>query len=324
MIRIFLTAVAVVVAIGAPFVVTDLYFQQVMVIFGIYAIFAVALDILFGFLGVHSFGHAAFFGGGAYVCGILMETYGVSFGLSLVAATVLSALLGLLVAIPALRMRGIYFAITTLFCAEVVRLIVTNVPSVTRGTMGLTTPLPSFPGVPYGYENLGFYYLTFAVLALSCFLLERFRRSPLGRSFIAIRENEQLAASVGVPVFRIKFYAFGVSGGLAGLAGAIYAPFIGIISPDLLSPTYSAMGMLMVVVGGFGTIYGAIFGAFMFSVVTEIFRAAAELRMIIFSALLIAAIIFMPRGVLTPLIDYLRRPSRREPAVLDVNRKDEA
>ena len=316
MLRISLALAALLVIAVAPFVVIDPYFQQVLVIFGIYAIFAVALDILFGFLGVHSFGHAAFFGGGAYVCGILMETYGVSFGAALVAATLFSAVLGFLIAIPALRMRGIYFAITTLFCAEVVRLVVTNVPNVTRGVMGLTTPMPSFPGVPYGYETAIFYYITFAILVLACFLLERFRVSPFGRSFVAIRENEQLAASVGVPVFRIKFYAFGVSGGLAGLAGAIYAPLIGIISPDLLSPTYSAMGMLMVVVGGFGTIYGAIFGAFMFSVVTEFFRAAAELRMIIFSGILIAAIIFMPRGVLTPLVEYLRRPSGKDKAGL--------
>ncbi len=322
MLRISLVAMALLVVAVAPFVVTDAYFQQVLVIFGIYAIFAVALDILFGFLGVHSFGHAAFFGGGAYVCGILMETWALPFGVALVAATLASAALGFLIAIPALRMRGIYFAITTLFCAEIVRLVVTNVPEVTRGVMGLTTPMPSFPGVSYRYETVAFYYLTFAILVLACFLLERFRISPLGRSFIAIRENEQLAASVGVPVFRIKFYAFGVSGGLAGLAGAIYAPFIGIISPDLLSPTYSAMGMLMVVVGGFGTIYGAIFGAFMFSVVTEFFRAAAELRMIIFSGILIAAIIFMPRGVLTPLVEYLRRPAVR--AKTAPSEKDEA
>lgn len=294
----FVLLLAIVLAVAvAPLIITDPYFRYVLVICGIYSIYAVALDLVVGYVGIDSFGHAAFFGCGAYTSGTLMFHIGLPFWSTIPLAMLLSGLLGVCISVPALRLRGVYFAMTTLAAAEIVRLVVMNWPSVTRGMLGLTVPTPEMPFVEPGDEVIVFYYLTFACLIAVCILCRLFIRTPVGRAVIAIRENEDLAAAVGIPAFRLKSGVFVASAMLSGLAGAIYAPFVSILSPDVLSVNYSALGLLMVIVGGKGTIYGALIGAFMFSVVTEAFRVASDLRMIVFSLLLILSIIFMPQGI---------------------------
>jgi branched-chain amino acid transport system permease protein len=319
--RLLLLLMATVALLAAPLVVTDPYFRNVMVVFGIYAILAVSLDIIVGFVGIDSFGHAAFFGGGAYATAITMKA-GWPFWLAMPFGALFAALLGLIVSIPALRMRGVYFAITTLACAEIVRLIVINLPELTRGVMGLSVPSVEFPFVEYGGETVAFYYLVVVTLALVCFLFQRFLHSARGRAMLAIRENEALASAVGIPPRRVLRAVFTVSALVAGLAGSIYAPFVGIISPDVISVNYSALAILMVVLGGRGTIYGPIVGAAMFSVVTEFFRIASDLRMIIFSVLLVLAIMLTPRGIAAPLLDYLARLMKRGYAAATPSDKD--
>lgn len=287
-----------------PLVSRDRYFTSVLVLCGIYAIFAVSLDLIVGFLGVFSFGHAAFFGAGAYVAGVMQTRYGWSYWPTLPLAVIAAALLGLVFTLPALRMRGIYFAITTLACAEIARLAVVSFPEVTRGSMGLPVPAPAPPWNLSMEHGILFFYVVAALLLIVCVLMRRFTDSAIGRGLIAIRENESLALSVGIPVLTTTTAVFTVSSGLAGLSGALYAGFVGIASPDLMSVSYSALALLMVIVGGRGTIWGGIAGAFMFTGVTEFFRVADEMRMIFFSALLILSMIAMPQGIVAPLLRF--------------------
>ncbi len=285
-----------------PWTVPDRYFLSVLVVCGIYSIYAVSLDLIVGYLGVFSFGHAAFFGVGAYVAGVLQTRYGLSYWATLPAAMAMSAALGLLFTVPALRTRGIYFAITTLACAEITRLGVVSFPELTRGYMGLSVPQP---GAPLGLaleHGILFFYLVYLLLLVVCIMVRRFIDSAMGRGLVAIRENESLALSVGIPVLSTTVAVFTVSSALAGLSGALYAGFVGIASPELMSVSYSALALLMVIVGGRGTVWGGIAGAFMFTVVTEFFRVADEMRMVFFSALLIVSMIAMPRGLIAPLL----------------------
>lgn len=296
---------ALIAIVVLPHVVADRYFMSVIIVCGIYALFAVSLDLIVGFLGVYSFGHAAFLGLGAYTSGILITRYDVSFWLTMPLAAAIAGGVGFLFALPAWRTRGIFFAITTLALAEIVQLVIINVPDVTRGSMGLSIPRPEIPKGFVVDDNGVFFYVTYGLLFLATLAILRFMTSPAGRGLVAIRENEDLAASIGIPVQSITTIVFVASAGLAGLAGSIYGGYIGIASPDLMSVNYSALALLMVIVGGRGTVFGAIMGAFIFSVVTEIFRVADEWRMIAFSLLLIVSMIAMPRGIVAPLLALL-------------------
>lgn len=302
-----LTIVAIAAIALLPIVVTDAYWRSVLTTCGVYAIFAVALDVIVGFVGIYSFGHAAFFGFGAYVSGLLISSANVSFPLALAAATFGSGALGAVLTFPVLRLKGPYFAIATLASAELLRLVAVNWTELTHGVVGLNVPSPAIPFVQPGHELLAFYYLAYGILIASCLVLARFFRSPSGRAVIGVRENEQLASAIGIPAVALKSAMLTVSAALAGAAGALYAPFVGIVSPDLVSVNYSALGLLMVIVGGQGTLVGPILGAFVFTVVTELFRVASDLRMICFSLGLIAAITLTPRGLIAPLLDLGRR-----------------
>ncbi len=309
MIRLSLSVVVAVIALF-PVLFTGPYIRQVAVLCGIYAIYAVSVDIIAGLIGLYSFGQAAFLGVGGYVAALLMMHFNAPLWAVLPASMLIAGLLGTILILPALRLRGVYFAIVTLACGEICRLVAINWTDLTRGVIGLPITVNAFPALPDSAQILAFYYLSYGLLAVACFFLYRFLKSPTGQAIIAVRENEMLAASVGVPILRLKSTLLIISAMLAGLAGAIYAPFVGIVSPDLLSVDYSAVGLLMVVVGGQGTIIGAIIGAFIFTGLTELLRFASELRMVIFSVALIISIIMMPKGIVAPFLAFLMRSRR--------------
>jgi branched-chain amino acid transport system permease protein len=295
----------VVLILITPYLPVDQYMLGVLVVCGIYALYAVSLDLIVGFLGVYSFGHAAFFGVGAYVSGVLFTRFGWSYWTTLPVAAGMCGLLGLVFTVPALRTRGIYFAITTLACAEISRLAIVSVPSLTRGYMGLSLPQVSAPLAVSINRTQAFFYIAFGLLLLVCVAIERLRVSRAGRAVLAIRENEPLAVSIGIPAVTVTVLVFGLSACIAGLAGSLYAGFVGIASPDLLSVSYSALALLMVIVGGRGTIWGAVIGAFVFTVVSELLRVAAEWRTVFFSAMLIVSMIALPGGIAAPFLSRL-------------------
>jgi len=300
-----------VVALLLPIVFQDAYLRNILVIFGIYCLLALSLNIIVGYIGEVSLGHAAFFGLGGYASAILSKTVGFPVLLSIPSAVVISGILGLFIGYLALRLRGPYFAITTLAFAEIIRLIVTNWVDLTRGPLGFTQIPPLVLGIPGWFEfkvmsELRYYYFVLVLVGLVFLLIYNVVHSPTGRTFLAIREQEPLARSVGISPFRYRVLAFVISTMIAGLAGAAYAHFFRIISPDINMVYYSAIPLMMVMVGGRGTLLGPFLGALLFAVLPELFRTAGTIRMVFFASFLLATIVYMPEGIAVKIQTFIR------------------
>ena len=298
-------------ALLLPILFQDPYLRNILVIFGIYCLLALSLNIIVGYIGEVSLGHAAFFGLGGYASAILSKTVGFPVLLAIPGAVALSGVLGLFIGYLALRLRGPYFAITTLAFAEIIRLIVTNWVDLTRGPLGFTQIPPLVLGIPGWFEfkvmnELHYYYFVLVLVGLVFLLIYNLIHSPTGRTFLAIREQEFLARSVGISPFRYRVLAFVISTMIAGLAGAAYAHFFRIISPDINMVYYSAIPLMMVMVGGRGTLLGPFLGALLFAVLPELFRTAGTIRMVFFASFLLATIVYMPEGIAVKIQNYVR------------------
>lgn len=286
-------------ALLAPLVFSDPYILSILIAFCIFAILSTGLNIVTGYLGELSFGHAAFFGIGAYASAILTKSLGLSFWLAIWLAILSAGIVGTIVAFLSLRLKGAYFAIVTLAFAEIMRLVVLNWVGLTKGPMGFTgIPRVTFFGFEFS-TPLSYYYLVLCFLALALYFTSRLVSSKSGRAFVAVREQPDLAKSIGVDVFKTKIVAFAVSTMLAGLAGVLYAHFYRILMPEQLGLYYTTTALVMVMVGGRGTLWGPVAGAFIFTVIPEFLRMAGELRLILFAVILGLSCIFMPEGITT-------------------------
>ena len=244
--------------VAAPLVLPDYYVGQLTQVM-IFALAGVGLMLLTGFTGLVSLGHAAFFGIGAYAEAVLLG-YGVPFPLTFLAAASLAALAGVGIGLPTLRLAGLYLAIATFAFSLIVQEALTRWESVTRGNNGLTVP----PLRVFGWElSKGdpFYYLTAVTLALVILGALNLLRSPTGRALIAIRDSEIAAQSMGVRLSRYKTTAFALSAGVTGLAGALYAHKLRFLSPESFTVLQSLQLLVLVVVGGLGSLHGAVYGA---------------------------------------------------------------
>lgn len=281
------------VAVALPLALTDGYMRNIAVLFCINASFAAGLNLLIGYVGQISFGHAAFLGIGAYASGLLATNLGLPLWVTLPCAVLIAGAVGALVALVSLRLGGVYLAIVTLAFAEIMRLVVLNWTSFTRGPMGLHVPKPHMPGD----FDLAYYYMVLLILGGTIWLTSRLLQAPVGRAFLAVRDAENLAESVGINTFGVKVLGFALSTGIAGAAGAAYAHYYGVITPELLGVGYTATGLLMVIVGGKSRLYGPLLGALIFTVLPETLRMAGSLRMIVFGLLLLLTILFLPQGL---------------------------
>ncbi|MBE7417577.1 MAG: branched-chain amino acid ABC transporter permease [Ideonella sp.] len=225
----------------------------------VYAIAGVGMMLLAGYAGQVSLGHAAFFAAGAYVEAIAL-TQGWPFAASFVAAGAIAALLGLVIGLPALRMSGIYLAVATLAFAFVVEEVLARWESMTRGNNGLTVPPLTIGPLALDAE-WKLYYLALAVLVLALLGVRNLLRSKTGRALMALRDSEIAAQSMGVALARTKLVAFAASAALTGLAGALYAHKIQFLSPDQFTINTSVELLVLVLVGGLGSLHGAVFGA---------------------------------------------------------------
>jgi len=244
--------------LAAPLVLAEFYVGELSQIF-ILSIAGVGLMLLIGFTGLVSLGHGAFMAIGAYTNTYLIAK-GVPFLVAFPAAGLAAVLAGIIIAVPANRMTGIYLAIATLAFSQIVEQLVIRWEPVTRGFQGLPVPAPDLFGyqLTRGWE---FYYLCLAVLVLVVLAAVNLVRSPTGRAMVAIRDSEISAQSLGVNLFRYKTAVFALSAGITGLAGALFAHRMRFISPDAFNILLSIQLLLMVVVGGLGSIHGAILGA---------------------------------------------------------------
>lgn len=292
------------------------YYGGIATTAAVFALLALSVDLVFGRLGYISFGHAAFFGLGAYAAALLNTVTGMNFWLAAALAALPSAALGALVGFASLRVGGAYFAIASLTTAEILRLVAANWMPVTRGPLGILVAAPEVaPLAALGLTDRQSHLVVIVIVAAIAFAaVARLMRSPLGRSWLAVRESMDLAESIGIPTLRARVANLALSGAIAGIAGAMFIPKILVVSPELLSATYSAMGLLMVILGGKGTLLGPVIGGIVFAVLPEALRILDEFRLAIFAILILVMIRLKPEGIVALVGDALRALRKADPA----------
>ncbi len=269
----------------------------------IYAMAAASLNLVLGYGGMVSFGHAAFFGAGAYIVGILAAEGVFSLWLAWPAAIVAAALGALVIGALSLRTRGVYFIMITLAFAQMMYYVFVSLKAY-GGDDGLSLPRRSTAGFGISLANeFVWYYLVLALLAAVLYLLHRLVHSRFGRVIEAIRENETRAAAVGYPVYRYRLACFVISGAIAGLAGALIANHTSYVSPGLLHWVQSGTLMIMVILGGVGRFWGGPVGAAVLLSLEELFSGSKLLGdyalhwQLPIGVILLAVVLFAPRGI---------------------------
>jgi branched-chain amino acid transport system permease protein len=297
-----IAALLVLVALAAlPLVGASFYVDLVTKVL-ILALFAASLDLLVGYTGLVSFGHAAFFGIGAYTLALLAPRYeAASLWPTLAAALVISALAALVIGAFVIRTKGVYFIMVTLAFAQMFFFLFHDT-EFGRGSDGISMnfkPTASIAGfTPFDLGNATHaYYVVLAVLVAVLAFLRTLLRSPLGHALQGIRSNEHRMRSLGFPVARYKLASFTLAGALAGLAGYLSAMQFGFVNPELFSWHQSGNVLLMVILGGFGTLYGAVAGAFAFVLLQELFQSITSHWQLLFGATIIALVLVAPGGL---------------------------
>ncbi len=289
----------------APILLDKYWLSQLtfMLIFGIVAL---GLMVLTGYAGLFSLGHASFMGVGAYVEGVLAAK-GVPFPVSISLAILISATFGALVGIPALRLKGIYLAIATLAFGFVVEEVFLRWESVTGGSLGLMVPPIRFGDLTVTDSRI-FYFICLFLTVLTTLAVLNLLRSRTGRAFIAVRDSEVSAQSMGIRLSAYKARAFMFSAALAGLGGALYAHHIRYISPDQFGLHQSIELLMMVVLGGLGSVHGAYLGAALMIALPQLISIGKDylpaalgqapgLQLMIFGVVLVLFVLFEPTGV---------------------------
>ncbi len=303
--QVFWYGLLLVVLLAAPWWASEYMMTQLHFI-GIYSIAGLGLMLLVGFTGQISLGHAAFLAVGAYTEALLAAA-GWPFWLSLPCAALLSAAVGIVVGLPALRLKGIYLAIATLAFGVIAEEIAARWESLTGGNSGLhVKPIELFGAKLDG--DADFYYLVLALTAVCCVALANLLRSPTGRAFFAIRDSEISAACMGVNLAKYKTLSFALSAGLTGIGGALYAHKVSFISPEQFTLLVSIELVTLVILGGVGSLHGAVLGAAFIIVLPQLIAivkdylpaavaGAAGLQSTVFGLVLIGFIIFEPMGL---------------------------
>jgi branched-chain amino acid transport system permease protein len=291
--------------VAAPWIVSEYALSQLTFIL-IYGIAGLGLMLLAGFTGLFSIGHAAFLGVGAYTEAVLAAK-GWPFPLSMAMACVLSAAVGVVVGLPALRVKGIYLGIATLAFGFIVEEVLARWESVTGGNGGLSVKGMALAGWQVG-SGAEFYLVCLVLAVLSTLAVLNLLRSPTGRAFVAIRDSEISAQSMGIHLARYKSLSFAISAALAGLGGALYAHKISFLSPEQFNIIQSIDLLLLVVIGGLGSVHGAFLGAIFLIAMPQLIALgkdalppaigqAAGLQGVVYGTVLILFVLFEPMGL---------------------------
>jgi len=276
----------------------------------IFALFAMSLDLLLGYTGLASLGHAAYFGVASYAVALLVLRAGVGAAAAFPAALAASAALGALFAPLALRARGSYFLMITFALAQVVWSVAFGWRTLTNGDDGM-------PGVPrpnFGWSLEGaasFYYFALVLVALAALLLVAIVRSPFGRALRGIRDSESRMQALGYDVWRYQFVAFVLSAAFAGLAGALYAYLNRFVGPEYLFVIQSAEALIMVILGGAGTLLGPAIGAFIIVFLEDFVSSITEHWVMVLGIIYVLVTLFAPRGLIGLAVAFYER--RAEP-----------
>ncbi|MBI1805726.1 MAG: branched-chain amino acid ABC transporter permease [Ignavibacteria bacterium] len=287
------------------------YYFQIIIYIGINIILATSLNLINGFAGQFSLGHAGFMSLGAYTASLVSSTLHASSGnpvdililpLALLLGGAVAALAGLLVGIPTLRLKGDYLAITTLGFGEIIRVVIQNL-NFLGGARGFT-------GIP----KLANFFWVFSVVSIVVFAISNLINSTYGKGFLAVRDDEIAAQAMGINTTKYKVIAFITGAFFAGIAGGLYAHFISYINPQQFSFIKSIEIVVMVIIGGMGSTVGVIIAAIVLTILPEALRGIAEYRMVIYSLMLVVIMISRPQGLfgksfrLKELVAKFRRP----------------
>lgn len=281
------------------------YMLRILNIAILFAIAALGLQIIIGYTGIFSFGHAALFGVGAYAYAIACTKWGLAFPIAILLATLLTVVVALLI-VPVFRLRGHYVAVSTLVIGEIIVILIMNWKAVTNGAYGIFGIPPPRLGSWTIETDKGFFVFGSLTLALVTWGLKRLVGSRLGQGMRAVRTNELAAAAFGIGAFGMRVLAFVIGAVCAGLAGALYASYVSYINPQYFGFEASVVMVVMVVIGGLGSLAGAIVGAAFVILLPEALRFLSEYRLVLYGALIVGFMVALPGG----LADLGRRAIR--------------
>src|SRR3990172_9517668 len=283
--------------VGVPFFLNN-YFIDVLTLTGIYVVLALGLNIVVGLAGLLDLGYIAFYAIGAYTYALLFIHFGVSYWVGMPLGGLAAAGFGMILGLVTLRLRGDYLAIVTLGFIQIVHLVLNNWDSLTHGPNGiLNIGRPAIGNFQF-QEPIHFYYLILSIAVLTAVVISRLNNSRIGSAWIAMREDEIAAAAMGIDTTRMKCLAFSLGAFWAGIAGVFFAGKFAFVSPESFTFFESVFVLAMVVLGGMGSIQGAIVGATILIVLPEVLRGFASYRMLIFGAALVAMMVFRPQGLI--------------------------
>ena len=303
--QVFWYALLLLALLAAPWLFTEYWLAQLTFVL-IYSVVGLGLMLLSGFTGLFSLGHAAFLGVGAYTQAALTNA-GVPAPLALVAAGLLAAAVGMIVGLPALRVKGIYLAIATLAFGFIVEEVFARWERVTGGNAGIHIQAPDVFGIKLDTDT-SFYFACLVVTVLATLAILNLLRAPTGRAFVAIRDSEVSAQSMGIHLARYKTLSFAISAALAGVGGALYAHKLKFISPDQFNILQSIDLVLMIVIGGVGSIHGAFLGAIFLITMPQVIALGKDflpatigqapgLQGLVYGLVLIGFVLFEPQGL---------------------------
>lgn len=300
-------AVAAVIVIAIPFLTPNNYIMQIINMIGIYIILGTGINILTGYTGQLSLGQAAFFGIGAYTAALTNTRFGFGFLPALVCAMVLTGIFGLVLAVPALKVKGSYLALLTMGFGEIVRIVMINWTPVTNGTAGvLGIESPKFFG--FAFDTLPKYYFLIVIFVVAGLLYQnRLIKTRTGRALIAIREDNEAAELTGINVTTYKIRAFVLSAVYCGIAGVLYAMMIKYVSPDTFTNNTSSIILWTAIVGGFGTIIGPVIGGIVMQVLPEALRFLGNWRLVVYGVILLVVILKFPGGLYPYIQKFIGR-----------------
>jgi branched-chain amino acid transport system permease protein len=295
------------VILALPLGLGNSYYLNVLVFVGIYSLITIGLSLLMGYTGQISLGHAAFFGIGAYTSGVLSTKFGVSPWLALLAAIFVTGGIAFLIAAPALKLKGHYLAMATLAFGYIVFIVFNQASSLTGGPSGFGQ-IPRFRlGNFLLRSDVHYYYLVWSLVIVVLWVSLNIIHSRVGRALRSIHEGELTANIMGVNTAKYKIQVFVLSAVYASLAGSLYAHFITFLNPTPFGFHFSIVLVAMVAVGGMASVWGAMIGAALLTILPEYLRAFHDYDILIYGSILLLIMMFLPKGLFAGILSLIKK-----------------
>ncbi len=294
-----IAAAAIALAAILPMFISNNYHLNLMIQVLINIIIVVGLNFITGLTGQMNLGTAGIFSMGAYTSSLLATRLGINPWICLIAAVGMGILIGMGLGYPSLRVSGVYLALTTIGFSEIVRILMTNLTGLTGGALGVTG-IPPFSILGHKFQtNKEIYYLYLVIAVILIFNAYRIVNSKWGRAFLAVKDNPDAVEAGGINIASIKILAFTLAAVYATVAGSLYAHYVGFINPSAYNLEYSINYVVMLVIGGIGSVPGNVLGAILVTLVPEFLRFMENYYWLVFSIITLLFVIFMPNGIVS-------------------------